>query len=329
MVIVTGATGHIGNVLVRQLLSRGDTVKTVIPSAEDTTPLRGLKVEKVEGDVCNIDSLITAFKGSDIVYHLAGIISIMKGKEDLLQQVNIAGTQNVIKACIQTEVKRLVYISSIHAIEEPAQGTIIDETLPCNPDRVPNGYGRSKAQASLAVLGAVERGLNAVIVHPTGVTGPFDYQISEIGQLILDFANKKMKVYIDGAYDFVDVRDVASGIILAGEKGQRGERYILSGEQVSVHQLMLVLQEISSVKAPSIKVPIWLARIAARFSLLYYQLTRKIPRFTTYSIDVLCSNSQVSSEKARKQLGFTTRPIKQSLNDAISWFKENGYINPS
>lgn len=328
MVVVTGGTGHIGNVLVRQLLARGEKVKAVILPAEDTTPLKGLKVEMVEGDVCNISSLIQAFKGSKIVYHLAGIISILPGKDRLLDQVNVAGTQNVVKACLEAGVQRLVYTSSIHAIEEPPHGTMIDETCPCNPDRVPQGYGRSKARATLAVLDGVEQGLDAVIVHPTGVIGPNDYRVSEMGQLMIDFVSGNFKVYIDGTYDFVDVRDVARGIILAGEKGQSGERYILSGEQISVRQLMLMLQEISGVKAPSLKIPLWMARIVAGFSPLYYRLTKTKPRFTSYSIDVLCSNSLICSEKARRELGFTARPARQSISDAVSWFKENGYINP-
>lgn len=328
MIIVTGATGHIGNVLVRQLLARGKRVRAVTPPTEDIIPLKGLRAEMVEGDVCNINSLIQAFKDSDTVYHLAGIISILPGKDKLLNQVNVAGTRNVIKACMETGVRRLVYTSSIHAIEEPPTGITIDETFPCNPDRVPKGYGRSKARATLAVMEGVEQGLNAVIVHPTGVIGPYDYRISEMGQLIIDFVNANLKAYISGTYDFVDVRDVANGIILAGEKGQSGERYILSGEQISVYQLMLMLQDISRVKAPSLKVPVWLARIAARFSPLYYQIAQAKPRFTTYSIDVLCSNSRICSDKARRQLGFTTRPLKQSICDAISWFRENGYVNP-
>ena len=326
MVVVTGATGHIGNVLVRQLLSRGDKVRAVIPPAEDITPLDGLKVEMVEGDVRDIRSLIPVIEGSDMVYHLAGIISILPGKGELLHQVNAVGTQNVVEACLKTGVKRLVYTSSIHAIEEPPCGTIIDETLPCNPDKVPKGYGRSKAQATLAVLKGVEQGLNAVIVCPTGVTGPYDYKISEMGQLIIDFVNGDLKAYVDGEYDFVDVRDVAAGIILAGEKGRSGESYILSGEQITVHGLLLLLQELTGVKAPSLKVPIWLARIAAKVTPLYYHLTRTKPRFTTYSIDVLCSNSLISSEKARHELGFSSRPIRESIADAILWFKENEYI---
>lgn len=327
MVVVTGATGHIGNVLVRQLLSQGEKVRVIIPPAEDVKPLDGLPVDMVEGDVRDINSLIPALEGIKIVYHLAGIISIVPGKSNLLYQVNVVGTQNIVAACLKTGVKRLVYTSSIHAIEEPPYGTIIDETLPCNPEKVPKGYGRSKAQASLAVLKGVEQGLNAVIMCPTGVIGPYDYKISEMGQLIIDFINGNLKAYIDGAYDFVDVRDAASGIILAGEKGRNGECYILSGEQITVYKLLLLLQELTGVKAPSLKVPIWLARIAAKVTPIYYRLTRTKPRFTSYSIDVLCSNSMISSEKARRELGFATRSVRESIADAILWFKENGYIS--
>jgi len=264
-----------------------------------------------------------------MVYHLAGIISILPGKGELLHQVNAVGTQNVVEACLKTGVKRLVYTSSIHAIEEPPCGTIIDETLPCNPDKVPKGYGRSKAQATLAVLKGVKQGLNAVIVCPTGVTGPYDYKISEMGQLIIDFVNGDLKAYIDGAYDFVDVRDVASGIILAGERGRSGESYILSGKQITVHEMLSILQEITSIKAPRPRVPIWLARITAKAAPLYYRLTRSKPRFTTYSIDVLRSNSLISSAKARRELGYSTRSIKESFADAILWFIETGHLSPS
>jgi len=325
MVIVTGAAGHIGNVLVRQLLEKGEQVRVIMPPSRDLTSLKGLKVDFAEGNVCNTESLIQAFKDIKTVYHLAGIISILPGNNDLLNQVNVVGTRNVVKACMEAGVQRLIYTSSIHAIEEAPNGTVIDETLPCNPDEVPKGYGSSKAQATLAVLKAIEKGLNAVIVHPTGVTGPYDYKISDIGQLIIDFINGNLRAYIDGAYDFVDVRDVANGIILAGEKGHIGERYILSGEQITVRELLIMMQEISGIRAPSLKLPIWLARTAAKFSPIYYQITKSKPRFTTYSIDVLHSNSLISSNKARRQLGFTSRPVRQSISDAVYWFNENGY----
>jgi len=322
MIVITGATGHIGNVLVRELVSRGKQVKVVIPPLEDTTPLDGLKVERVEGDVLRIDSLMQAFNESDIVYHLAGMISILPGKNELLHQINVIGTQNVVEACLKTGVPRLVYTSSIHAIEEPPHGTAIDETCPYAPDNVLGEYAKCKARATLEVFKGVEQGLDAVIVCPTGVIGPYDYKISEMGQLILDFAQGKLKAYIDGAYDFVDVRDVVTGLILACEKGHKGESYILSGGQITIRNLLLMLEELACVKAPSFKIPAWLARTAGKITPLYHRLTNTKPLFTTYSVDVLASNSLISSQKAHRELGYSARSTRESIADALSWFKE-------
>ena len=260
------------------------------------------------------------------MYHLAGIISILPGKNELLHQVNVVGTQNAVEACLRTSVRRLVYTSSIHAVREPPHGTVIDETCPYDPDHVLGDYAKSKAQATLEVLKGVEQGLDAVIVCPTGMIGPYDYKISEMGQLLMNFVRADLKAYIDGSYDFVDVRDVAAGLILACEKGRSGESYILSGEQITVRGLLLMLEEITGVKAPTLKVPVWLARTAAKVASLYYRLTKAKPLFTTYSVDVLASNSLISSEKARRELGYSTRSIRESVEDAVSWFKETGRL---
>jgi len=326
MIVVTGATGHIGNVLVRELLLKGKNVRALILPYEDTLPLEGLKVEKVEGDVLDVGSLMQAFEGADVVYHLAGIISILPGKSKLLYQVNVMGTRNVVEACLKSGVRRLVYTSSIHAITEPPHGTTIDETFPFDPDRAMGEYDRSKAQATLEVLKLVNQGLDAIIVCPTGVTGPYDFRTSEMGQLFIDFVNKKLKTYIDGAYDFVDVRDVAIGHVLVCEKGHTGESYILSGERTTMTDLMLMMEEITGVKAPSFKMPIWLAQIITTFTPLYYNLTNTKPRFTRYSIRTLASNSLISHEKARRELGYSPRPIRESIEDTIRWFKENGRL---
>jgi len=326
MVVVTGATGHIGNVLVRELLSRGENVRVVIPPSEDTTPLDGLKVEMVEGDVREIDSLIQAFTGSDVVYHLAGIISILPGKSKLLYQVNVMGTRNVVEACLKTDVRRLIYTSSIHAIAEPPHGTTIDETFPFDPDRAIGEYDRSKAQATLEVLKAVKKGLDAIIVCPTGVIGPYDFKPSEMGQLFIDFVRKKLKAYIDGAYDFVDVRDVAIGHILACQKGRTGESYILSGERITITDLMSMLAGITGERPTLFKTPIWLAKIIAIFTPLYYSLTKAKPRFTQYAIRTLTSNSMISRAKSRRELGFSPRPLRESIGDTIRWFRENGKL---
>ena len=322
MIAVTGATGHIGNVLVRELLERGKAVRTILPPGENRAPLAGLNLEVAESDVRGLDSLVRAFNGVETVYHLAGVISILPGKKKLLEDVNVKGTQNVVEACFRTGVKRLVYISSIHAVKEPPHGTIISESQPYDPSSVLGEYAKSKARATLLIIEAVKRGLDAVIVCPTGVIGPYDYKISEMGQLIQDFLQQKMKACVDGAYDFVDVRDIARGLILACEKGRRGEGYILSGERITVRDLFSLLEKISGIKAPGWQVSCRLARAIGVLATPYYLLSKVKPLFTAYSIDVLSSNSLVSSEKARRELGYSTRSIRESLFDAVSWFKE-------
>ena len=144
MIAVTGATGHIGNVLVRKLLARGETVRAIVPPFEELKPLEELEVEILEGDVRNVDSLIKAFNGADIVYHLAGIVTILSGNDDFLYEVNVKGTKNVVDACLKNNVKRLVYASSVHALKEPPQGTAIDETCGYDAECTMGSYGKSK-----------------------------------------------------------------------------------------------------------------------------------------------------------------------------------------
>ena len=323
MILVTGATGHIGNVLVRFLRQRGENVRALILPGEDCCSLDGLGVETCEGDVLQPGLLARAFAGVRTVYHLAGVISILPGKDDLLRRVNIQGTMNVVQAALQAGVRRLVYTSSIHAIARPPEGVIIDETIPFDPTSSYGEYDRSKAEASMVVLDAVDHGLDAVIVCPTGVIGPYDYRRSELGQLILDYVQEKPQFYVDGAYDFVDVRDVADGLIKAHENGRTGESYILSGERVSVVDLLLSLREVTGKRLPLLRIPRAIARFASRFTPYYYRLTHTKPRFTTYSLETLESNSVISHAKAQRELGYSPRPIKESLIDAVSWFHEN------
>lgn len=324
--VVTGATGHIGNVLIRRLLEKDEEVKAFILPSEDLTPIKGLEVEIIKGDVRNIDSLVNAFQGAETVYHLAGVISIMPDKDGLLYQVNVEGTRNVVNACLKTGVKRLVYTSSVHALREPPKGITIDENCGFEPQYSRGGYDETKALASLEVLKGVENGLEAVIICPSGIIGPHDYNISQMGTLFLNYMNGGMKAYLDGAYDFVDVRDVAEGLILASEHGKNGEIYILSGERIEVPELMKYLEKITGVKAPSFKAPHWLLKVFSKFTPVYYKFIKDKPLFTGYSIEVLNSNCDISSKKARNELGYSPRPIKESIKDSIDWFKENGYV---
>ncbi|MDD5014926.1 MAG: NAD-dependent epimerase/dehydratase family protein [Atribacterota bacterium] len=245
MIVITGAAGHLGNVLIRKLVDQNKKVRALILPGEDIASLRGLKVEKVDGNVCAPDSLRKAFEGAEIVYHCAGIISILPGQQKQLYQVNVIGTRNVVNMCLETKVKRLVYTSSIHALSEPEPGIAFNESRQFDPENVLGEYSRSKALGTLEVIKGIKKGLDAVILCPSGIIGPYDYRVSEMGKLVVDFVKGKVKAYVGGAYDFVDVRDVAEGLILACEKGKKGECYILSGQQISVWQLLKFLEEIS------------------------------------------------------------------------------------
>ncbi len=329
MIAVTGATGHIGNVLVRELVARGERVRAVVLPGDTHRPLAGVELETVHGDVTDVRSLESAFGGVDLVFHLAGIVTIMPGMVRLLEKVNVDGISNVISACRAKGVRRLVYTSSIHAVAEPPHGTVIDESQPFDPARVLGDYARSKAKATLLLLEEVAKGgLDAVICCPTGVIGPFDFGISNIGQLILDFESGHLKSFVKGAYDFVDVRDVAKGLILAAGKGQPGRHYILSGARVQVPELMKSLENEIGRPAPTYEIPSTIARAAGVLASVYYRLLRRKPVFTAYSIDVLRSNSEVSSARARQELGFTSRPWRESIHDHVEWFRSEGALPP-
>lgn len=322
-IIVTGATGHIGNVLVRKLVEKGGKVRALILPGEDTSPLNGLDVEQVPGDVLDSSSLWESFRGVQGVFHLAGIISIMPGENPLVRRVNVEGTVNVLKAARKTGVEWLVYTSSIHALARLPHGTTVDESTPYDPGNPYGAYDQSKAQATLEVQKAAKAGLNAVIACPTGAIGPYDFRGSMMGNVIRSAALRKLTPYVDGAYDFVDVRDVADGLIAAAEKGNAGSSYILSGQRISVRCLLDTVHEITGRGFPRFTVPLSLAEFVARFTPLYYRLSHASPRFTPYSLEVLQSNSFISHEKATRELGYHPRPLYESIQDAIHWYLEH------
>lgn len=326
MSVVTGATGHVGNVLVRELVRRGRLVRVVVPPLETTEAIAGLDVAVIRADVRDPDSLLAAFAGADLVYHLAGIITISGGRARLLHEVNVVGARNVGQACLKAGVRRLIYTSSVHALEEPPHGVPVCETTEFRPEALDGDYAQSKARASIEILRCIEQGLDAVMVFPSGIIGPYDFRLSEMGHLFVDFARGRLKAYVDGAYDFVDVRDVVAGLTLAAEKGRRGEGYILSGERISVRGLLALLERTTGVRAKARRLPFWLARFAARFAPAYYRLRRARPRFTSYSLRVLASNCVMSYAKAARELGYAPRPLRESVRDTIEWLVAAGRL---
>ncbi len=322
--IVTGATGHIGCVLVRELCRKGYDVTAFVLPGDSAEAICREPVKLITGDICSPYDTVRAFRGFDLVFHLAGMISIGSAGRRQMERVNVEGTRNVIRACKIAHVKRLVYASSVHAIEEPAKGSSVAETKQFDPQSVKGAYAKTKAAATKLVLEAAKNGLDAVVVHPSGVIGPYEYSLSNIGQLMADTIGGSLKAYINGAYNFVDVRDVARGIRLAGEKGKRGECYILSGEVVTVKEMLDIITETAAKKPVKAKLPYWFALATAPLSELYYKAVKRKPLYTAYSVYTLRTNCHFNCSKAVKELGYRFRPAAESLADAVNWMLSNG-----
>ena len=322
--VVTGATGHIGNVLVRYLIDRGYEVKSLVVNEKEKEILKDLNTEIVIGDVRKLESLVAAFEGADVVFHLAGIIEIGSGNKKKVHEVNVNGSKNVVAACKMAHVKKLVYTSSVHAI--PEKEGLITETKTFSKDLVKGTYAKSKAEATEYILNSNSDDLEVIIVHPSGVIGPYEYIKSNMGQLIIDCATGRMKAYIKGGYNFVDVRDVAHGIILACEKGKPGECYILAGHSITIEELMAIVEKLTGKKAPKFKIARWFAYITGIFSELFYKIVKEKPLFTSYAVYTTGTNCDFSIEKSKKELGYTIRDIEETIADTIKWYKEKGEI---
>ncbi len=322
MILVTGATGHIGNVLVRELVARGEQVRALVLPGESCDSLSGLPIEMVVGNVLDPDTLDRWMKGVRLVYHLAGIVSIMPGDEEIMYRVNVEGARNVARAALKANVKRMVHTASVHAFRREPHGVTMDEKTPLFLDGEAGAYDRTKAKGVQAVLEAVNEGLDAVIVCPSGVIGPHDYFDSEMGELVKTFATPKIHFIINGAYDFVDVRDVVQGMILAAEKGRTGEKYILSGEQVSLRWLLKKTQQIAGLRSPSLVVPFNLALFFSKYTQYFYRRLKKTPQFTSYSLQTVSENSRFCRNKSEKELGYRARPLEESIRDYLAWRSE-------
>jgi len=200
---------------------------------------------------------------------------------------------------------------------------MISENCAFDPDNPAGVYDRTKAKASLLVENAVKDGLDCRIVCPTGVVGPYDYRHSEMGELILAWMQKRINFMIEGSFDFVDVRDVAKGHILARDNGKSGETYILGGERIELTLLHKLVQMVTGKETPLITFPLPIAKIIAPIAELYYKISKTPPRLTRYSIETVFSNSNISSEKANKELGYKPRTLKKSVSDTVTWWIEN------
>jgi dihydroflavonol-4-reductase len=323
-VVVTGASGHVGNNLVRALIAEKHPVRVLIHNNQQM--FQGLGVEVVQGNVSDMESLCRAFEGAETVYHLAAIISLLKSEWPLVEKVNVFGTRNVVEACRRSGVKRLVHFSSIHAMVQEPFDKPVDESRTLVTGRQNPPYDRSKAAGEMEVRKGIEKGLDAVIVNPTGIIGPFDYQPSHFGSALLSIANGKMIALINGGFDWVDVRDVVQGAMLAEKKAPAGSKYLLSGHWASMCDIANVIKEISDASIPGFICPMPVARFGAPFSTAYNRLLGKRVFYTSVAMRALNSNHNISYEKAARELGYQSRPFKETITDTLKWFAQNGNL---
>ncbi len=326
IVAVTGASGHIGNNLVRALLQEGSKVTALIHRNERKS-LTGLDVHMVTGDVRDPYSLMQAFSGAEVVFHLAAVISLAMNSWTEVEAVNVVGTRNVVETCQKCGVRRLVHFSSIHAMTQTPYDSPVDERRPLVDERGIPPYDRSKAAGELEVRQGIEQGLDAVILNPTGVVGPYDYEPSFFGAALLAIAQGKLPALIDGGFDWVDARDVAGAAIQAEKHAPQGAKYLISGNYASVRELADITHELLGSPVPRLMAPGWLARTGAPALTAFNRLTGGRQLVTTASLHALLTcNHSISHERATRDLAYQPRPLKETLQDTYRWFQEAGLL---
>ncbi|NLI70409.1 MAG: NAD-dependent epimerase/dehydratase family protein [Firmicutes bacterium] len=325
--LVTGSAGHLGSVVTRYLTEAGKAVRALVLPGEKDIPE---KAEIFSGDVLDKDGIRPCFRNLDgrdlVVIHCAGIVSIASRFIQAVYDVNVTGTRNIVDLCRDHDVSKLVYVSTVHAIPEKPAGTVITEITDFSPDAVVGHYAKTKAEATSYVLDAARQGLNACVVYPSGIAGPYDHGRGHITTLVIDYYKRRLTSGIDGGYDFVDVRDVANGIIATCDRGRRGEGYILSNRFFKVREILTMLHEITGKSKIKSYLPLWFINAVAPLAELYYRILRQPPLFTPYSIYTLNSNALFSHRKASEELGYTTRDMRETLADTVDWLKEKGRI---
>jgi len=324
-VAVTGASGHIGNCLVRELRKKGDHVKVLVHNFEND--LAQMDVEMIRGSLLDIESLKKLCEGVEVVFHLAAIIALDNRHPDEVFAVNVTGTKNLIEVSKSEGVKKFIHFSSIDAFQNIHSEMVMDESKPLIESKKAV-YAFTKAESERVVLGAVKEGLDAVILSPTAVIGPFDYRGSFLGDALLKIYKNQIPMLISGGYNWVDVRDVATAAIQAVDSGRKGEKYIVSGNFCHLKDLSELIGKISGKRTPTLLAPVFLAKLACPFFQFYYSITKGKPIYTSQSLDLLINSPKnISFEKAQKELGYDPRPLEKTLRDTFEWYKENKYLN--
>ncbi|MCK9216970.1 MAG: NAD-dependent epimerase/dehydratase family protein [Firmicutes bacterium] len=325
--LVTGASGFLGNNIINELISKGKNVRALVLPDDKGIVRIPANVEVCKGNILDSKTLEDFFDFPDnieiFVIHSAGIVTTEWYYIQSVYDVNVKGTENIVKQSIKAKVKKFVYISSVHALPELPKRQVITERTDYEPDKIKGFYGKTKAIASQIVIDAYHNeSLNAILVFPSGLCGPYDYETGYVTQVLIDCAENRLPAGIKGGYDFVDVRDVARGVVLACEKGSHGEGYILSNRYVSIEEILRYVHKYTDARLIKLILPAWIAYGLLPLLSGYYKIRRKPPLYNRYSLYTLTSNSKFSNEKARKELGFIPRPFESTVVDTLNWLKK-------
>jgi len=329
---VTGASGFIGANLVHQLIARGHRVKALLRPGSDLRGLAGADFERVEGDVSDAAKLKAEMRGCDWCFHAAASYHLWLRDYRPMFAANVEGTRNVIEAAAAAGCVRIVYTSTVGCIglPKPVDGrvTASDETTPVSESQMSNPYKRSKLQAEQIAMKQARNGLPVIIVNPSAPVGPRDVKPTPTGQVIVDFLNRQMPAYLDTGLNWVHVRDVAIGHILAAETGSIGERYILGNADGNwtMKEAFAVLEKITGVPAPKVRIPYFVALAAAHANEALSSMTGKPPRAPLAGVRMAKYKMYFNPGKAVRELGLPQTSPRQALADAVEWFRNNGYV---
>ncbi len=331
---VTGASGFIGSNLVHELLARGHRVKALLRPGSDLHGLPKAGVEQVAGDLGDRGILRRALSGCDWCFHCAASYQLWMRDYAPMYAANVAGTRNVLEAAGEAGCARIVYTSTVGCIglpkNENGRWIPTDETAPVAAAQMTNHYKRSKWQAEQIAIELAQKRLPVVIVNPSAPVGPRDVKPTPTGQIIVDFLNRKLPAYLETGLNWVHVRDVAAGHILAAERGRIGERYILGNADGNwtMQETLAALEEMTGVAASRMKIPHWVALAAAHVSEPVAALTGKPPKAPLAGVRMAKYKMWFNPAKAIRELGLPQTPPKQAFADAVEWFRQNGYIKP-
>jgi dihydroflavonol-4-reductase len=330
--LVTGASGLVGANLVRNLFEQGREVCAVVH--EDRRALEGLDVETISADVRDRGAIEYSLTGVEVVFHLAGSISLEMNTGKEMKAVNTLGTRNVVNACLKRDVRRLIHFSSIDALRQTPYDQPVDENRALVDEdcsevelaRIPP-YNLTKAWSEREVLAGMEAGLDAVIIRPTAMLGSCDFKPSYLGQALIQLAQGKIPALVKSGFNWVDVRDVVAGAIRAEQVAPPGARYILGGNWHTIREVAELVAVVTKRAAPRITVPMWLAEAFSPVMLKLARFNGSHPIYTRVTLNALRSNRRVSCNRSIRELGYSARPLDNTIRDTLTWFQERGYLH--